>query len=102
MYQNALIFELRDAGHKGEPEKEIIVRYRNVVIGTFIADLVVDDTLIVENKAVQKLAIAHEIQLVNYLTATGINEVLLLNFGAQKLEFKKKFRTYEPVVSSSF
>jgi len=102
VYQNALILELREAGHKVEPEKEIIVRYRNVVIGAFVADLFVDDTLIVENKAVQKLAIAHEIQLVNYLTATGINEGLLLNFGALKLEFKKKFRTYEPAVPPPF
>ncbi len=102
VYQNALIFELREAGHKVEPEKEIIVRYRDVVIGTFIADLLVDDELIVENKAVQKLAISHEIQLVNYLTATGINEGVLLNFGALKLEFKKKYRTFMPAVPPPF
>jgi GxxExxY protein len=46
----------------------------------------------VEAKAIQMLAKIHEVQLVNYLLATGIDEGLLLNFGAQRLEFKKKFR----------
>ncbi|MFA5192335.1 MAG: GxxExxY protein [Verrucomicrobiia bacterium] len=50
----------------------------------------------VENKAVQALAPAHEVQLVNYLTATGVEIGLLLNFGAARLEFKRKHRTYQP------
>jgi len=94
IYQNALILELQDAGHKVESEKNITVKYRDTVIGTFVSDLLVDDLLIVENKAIQKLTIAHEIQLVNYLTATGLNEGLLLNFGGIRLEYKKKFRIY--------
>ena len=52
----------------------------------------VKDQLIVENKAIMALAKAHEVQLVNYLTATEIDEGLLLNFGATRLEYKKKFR----------
>jgi GxxExxY protein len=48
--------------------------------------------LIIELKAIQSLAKAHEVQLVNYLVATGIDEGLVLNFGAERLEFKKKFR----------
>ena len=95
VYQNALIFELQEAGHKVESEKNITVKYRETVVGAFIADLVVDDILIIENKAIQKLAVSHEVQLVNYLTATGINEGLLLNFGGPRLEFKKKFRLYD-------
>lgn len=102
VYQNALILELREVGRKVEPEKEIIVKYRDTVIGTFIADLFVDDRLIVKNKVIQKLAIAQEVQLVNYLTATGYDEGLLLNFGGPRLEFKKKFRTFEPDLSSPF
>ena len=102
VYQNALILELREAGHKVEPEKEIIVKYRGTVIGTFVADLFVDEALIVENKAIQKLAIAHDVQLVNYLTATGLDDGLLLNFGAARLEFRKKFRTRTPDIPSPF
>jgi len=64
--------------------------------------LFVDDRLFVENKAIQKLAIAQEVQLANYLTATGYDEGLLLNFGGPRLEFKKKFRTYEPEVPPPF
>ena len=85
-----------------EPEKEIVVKYCGAVIGTFIEDLFVDDRLIIENKAIQKLATAQEVQLVNYLTATGYDEGLLLNFGGPRLEFKKKFRTYEHEVPPPF
>ena len=94
VYQNALVMELREAGHKVEAEKNIVVKYRETVIGAFIADLLVDDRLIIENKATQKLAVSHEVQLVNYLTATGMNEGVLLNFGGPRLEYKKKFRMF--------
>ena len=53
-------------------------------------------SFIVENKAVQSLAAAHEVQLVNYLTATGIEIGLLLNFGGNRLEFKRKYRSFRP------
>ena len=92
VYQNALAYELRDAGYKVELEKDITVKYRGQVVGEFTADMLVNDRLIVENKAILALAKAHEVQLVNYLTATGIDEGLLLNFGASKLEYKKKIR----------
>ena len=68
------------------------MRYEGELVGAFVADLLVNDTLIVETKAIQVLAKIHEVQLVNYLVATGIDEGLLLNFGAERLEFKKKFR----------
>ena len=92
VYQSALALELRRTGVKVEAEKPISVRYEGELIGAFIADLLVNDVLIVETKAVQMLAKIHEVQLVNYLVATGIDEGLLLNFGAERLEFKKKFR----------
>ena len=93
VYQNALAYELRDAGYKVELEKDITVKYRGQVVGKFAADMLVNDRLVVENKAILMLAKAHEVQLVNYLTATEIDEGLLLNFGAARLEYKKKFRT---------
>ena len=92
IYQNALIWELRKAGLKGEAGTAITVRYDGQIVGAFTADLLVNNSLIVELKATQSLAKAHEVQVVNYLTATGLNEGLLLNFGTERLEFKKKFR----------
>lgn len=94
VYQNALALELRKAGMKVECEKRIQVTYNGVVVGDFVADMLVNDHVLIENKAVQVLATAHEVQLVNYLTATGINIGLLLNFGAERLEFKRKTRIY--------
>ena len=96
VYQNALVHELRKAGLAVETEVRLEVRYDGVVVGTFDADVLVSKVLLVENKAVQVLATAHEVQLVNYLAATGLDEGLMLNFGAARLEFKKKFRLYQP------
>src|SRR5215471_19111559 len=92
VYQNALIWELKKLGLKVDAQRTITVRYDAQVVGWFTADLLVDDSLIVELKANQLLVKAHEVQLVNYLVATGIDEGLLLNFGAERLEYKKKFR----------
>jgi GxxExxY protein len=94
VYAKALAHELRNAGLKVECEKLITVRYDGVVVGEFSADKLVAEKIMVEEKAIQALAPAHEAQLVNYLTATGIEIGLLLNFGAQRLEFKRKTRTY--------
>ena|SRR5205085_1047933 len=92
VYQNALIWELRKGGLKAEAERPINVHYDGQLVGAFTADVLVTDSVIVELKSVSVLAKAHEVQLVNYLTATGINEGVLLNFGSERLEFKKKFR----------
>jgi GxxExxY protein len=92
IYQNALIWELRKSGVRSEAQRPISVYYDGQIVGAFMADVLVNDSLIVEIKAIQVLAKPHEVQLVNYLTATGLDEGLLLNFGAERLEFKKKFR----------
>ena len=94
VYQNALVYELRKAGLSVECEARIQVRYEDIMVGDFFADLLVEHKDLIENKAVQSIAVAHEVQLVNYLTATGIEVGLLLNFGSQRLEFKRKHRTY--------
>lgn len=96
VYQKALVLELRKAELRVECEKPIQVTYAGVVVGDFTADMLVEGVILVENKAVQALILAHEVQLVNYLTATGVEVGLLLNFGAEKLEFKRKHRTYRP------
>jgi len=92
VYQNALRWELQKLGLKVDVQKPITVHYDGQVVGIFTADLLVNDSLILELKANQLLVKAHEVQLVNYLVATGIDEGLLLNFGAERLEYKKKFR----------
>ncbi len=96
VYQHALAHELRKANLEVECERKIHVTYDGVVVGDFSADMIVQGAILVENKAVQALAPAHEVQLVNYLTATGIEIGLLLNFGAERLGFKRKTRTYRP------
>lgn len=94
VYKNAMLVELKKHSLTFEVEKPINVYYDGVLVGEFKADIVVEDFLILELKAVQSLHMAHEIQLVNYLTATGIDNGLLVNFGSEELQFKRKFRVY--------
>jgi GxxExxY protein len=95
VYQNASTWELEKFGFTIAAQKPITVHYDGQVVGLFTADLLVNDSLILELKANQLLSKAHEVQLVNYLVATGIDEGLLLNFGAERLEYKKKVSTAE-------
>jgi GxxExxY protein len=92
VYQNALIWELRTDGFNAEAGRPITARYDGQIVGAFTADLLVDDRWIVELKVVLAITKVNELQLVNYLVATGLDESLLLNFGAERLEFKQKFR----------
>jgi GxxExxY protein len=101
VYQNALAHELRKAGLSTECEKRLSVTYDGVVVGDFCADMLVQDCVLIENKAVQFLSPSHEVQLVNYLTATGIDVGLLFNFGADRLQFKRKTRRYRPAQEAS-
>ena len=92
VYRNALIHDLHKAGVSVEVEKPIKVRYEGVIVGEFNVDLLIQDWLIIELKAVRTLTEEHEVQTVNYLTATEQDFGLLLNFGAKSLQFKRKFR----------
>jgi len=92
VYRNSLAFELRRAGLNVELEKHITVKYEHVIVGDFIADLVVNEALICELKAATALSKADEIQVVNYLTATNHDFGLLFNFGSPSLQFKRKHR----------
>lgn len=95
VYERALVHELTKQGLKAEPQVSIHVYYDGVTVGNFVADLLVQDLVMVELKAVRQIAPAHEAQLVNYLTATGIDIGLLINFGASSLQFKRKHRVYK-------
>ncbi len=94
VYQNALVRELRDAGLDLASAVRLEVRYRGEVVGEFVADLVAARRVLVENKAVRSLTSAHEAQLLNYLAATGVAVGLLLNFGAERLEVRRRTWDY--------
>jgi len=92
VYEKCLMIELGQAGLKAEAQAPIDVSYEGKVVGEFVADVVVEDTVIVELKSVRQIALAHEVQLVNYLVATGKPVGLLLNFGERKVEVKRKVK----------
>ncbi len=94
VYKNAMIIELKKHHLSYEVEKPIQVYYDGFLVGEFKADIVVEDRLILELKAVNSLHIAHEVQLVNYLTATGVDNGLLINFGSEELQIKRKYRIF--------
>jgi GxxExxY protein len=93
VYENALKIEIEDSGIDVVQQFPIPVNYRGRMVGDFYADLLVEGNVIIELKAVQKLAKEHEVQLVNYLSATGIDNGLLINFGSS-VEIKRKFRKF--------
>ena len=94
VYKNALILELKKYDLECSSEYPINVYYDDTVVGEFRADLIIEKSVIVELKAVNNIVPAHEVQLVNYLSATHIDNGLLVNFGASKLEIKRKYRVY--------
>lgn len=89
VYHRALQVELLTRGVRAELEKRITVRYKNIVVGDYDADLVVEDSVIVEIKVAAQYDKRDEAQLLNELKATGIKVGLLLNFGRTKVELKR-------------
>jgi GxxExxY protein len=100
VYHRALAIELAKHNIPFELEKSVTVFYEGAVVGDFVCDLIIDSKLLLELKAVQTLTSAHEVQVVNYLAATRFEVGLLINFGANSLQFKRKFRTYQPLGAS--
>ena len=96
VYQNALLHELQKAGVRAVKKQKLKVYYDGVVVGEFEADILVESILILELKATEHLAKIDEVQLVNYLQATGLEIGLLINFGGESLEFKRKCRLRKP------
>ena len=95
IYENALKIELGKLSIDARQQQELQVWYEGHAVGTYYPDLWIDRQLIVEVKAVQNLAKEHEMQLVHYLAATGIDNGLLINFGST-VQVKRKFREYKP------
>ncbi len=89
VYEKALIVELRLQGLKAESQVPINVEYKTKNVGEYFADIVVEDKVLIELKAVVSLQKIHEVQLLNYLQATGYKVGLLINFTYPKAEIKR-------------
>ena len=96
VYQNALTFELRTRGLHAEKEVAIPVMYKGEIAGDFRADILVENCVILELKAVREVTPLHEAQLVNYLVATGLDYGFLINYGGEKFRIALKSRIYTP------
>ena len=89
VYENALCVELEKSGLKFQSQKPIVVNYKGFQVGEYMADIIVEDKLLLELKALAVLCSAHDAQVMNYLKATNIPVGLLLNFGRPKLGVKR-------------
>jgi GxxExxY protein len=89
VYQNALCVALLDSGLSTMPQAPLEVRFRAQIVGQYFADILVNDLVVLELKAVKALAPEHEAQILNYLKATGKPVGLLLNFGTPRLEYRR-------------
>jgi len=97
VYERCLLIELRKTGLTAESKIPITVFYEKQIVGEFIADILVEDAIIVELKSVRQLSKIHEMQLVNYLVATQKDLGLLINFGEEKVEVRRKVRILENI-----
>jgi GxxExxY protein len=89
VYENALLYELKDRGLKSVSQAPITVNYKGQRVGEYFADILVEDKVIIELKTVEKLEKIHEAQLLNYLKATGIQVGMLVNFRHAKAGIKR-------------
>lgn len=97
VYEKALLIALQEKGLTVQSQVKLDVYFRNIVVGEFFADIIVDRKVILELKTVKALASEHQAQLINYLKATRYKVGLLINFGKSKIEFK---RVYNPDLNS--
>ena len=89
VYEKALLLALQQKGLIAIAQHPVKVVFRNECVGDFYADILVEGKVIIELKAVKAIAPEHQAQTINYLNATGIEVGLLINFGNQKLEYKR-------------
>ena len=101
VYENALKFELDKPGIEARQQTKLPVLYEGCPVGVYYPDLWIDKQLIIEVKAVQTLLPEHEIKLIHYLSATGIENGLLINF-ASSVQIKRKFRDYKRSINAAY
>lgn len=92
VYQNSLLMVLSTRGLEAEAQVPLKVKFRGVVVGEFVADIVVEKKIVVELKVVDCLLTQHQAQLINYLKATGLDLGLLVNFGQPRVQYKRCYR----------
>jgi GxxExxY protein len=90
VYENALAHELSAAGLACDRQVPIRVDYKGVTVGAYMADLLVENAVLVEIKTVRALDAVHDAQCLNYLKATGLTVCLLLNFANPRLEVRRR------------
>lgn len=93
VYHNAMLIELKNSGLQFESEKPLKVYYKEELVGDYVTDIIINECVIVELKAVKEIEPVHEVQLVNYLKATGLEVGLLINFG-ERIQIKRKIHTH--------
>ena len=89
VYENAMLVTLKENGLSAENQKQLNVLYYGITVGDYYADLIVENKVIIELKAINSLCGEHRAQIINYLTATSMKVGLLLNFGAKSLEYER-------------
>ncbi len=89
VYENALVHLLRENGIKAQQQLPLKVVFRGISVGEYLADILVEDKIIIELKACERLMDIHKAQVVNYLKATGKKLGLLMNFGKRSFEHER-------------
>jgi GxxExxY protein len=89
VYENALAHELRKQGLQVDQQRPVDVYYDGIIVGVYVADLIVEGIVPVELKATKALDQAHRAQCLNHLRATGFQIGLLINFGTPRIEIKR-------------
>ncbi len=102
VYENCMFIELsKIKGLDVKQQFPIKVKYDGIDVGDFVADLLIDDSVVVELKSVRQLISVHEVQLVNYLVASNVELGLLINFGEQKVEVRRKVKKLKSDMKTS-
>ena len=89
VYERAMLAELRRCGLKARAQAQMPVSYKGELIGSYYADLLVEDEIIVELKCSTNFAPEHMAQCLNYLKASGLKIALLINFGGARARWKR-------------
>ncbi len=102
VYQNALFIELKSRGFNVEAQKKITVYYKNIEVGDYFADIIVNEVVILELKACECLVDEFEYQLLNYLKSTNCEVGLVLNFGKEPEFVRKVFKNSNKKAKNNF
>ena len=99
VYENALAHELRKRGFRVEQQRAVPVYYDQAVVGEYLADLLVQDSILVELKTVKNIEDIHKAQCIHYLKATGLQICLLINFGTPRVQIKRIANNFNPLLT---